>query len=123
VRGEIERLTAERDTLADRAALGTLSVTFEVTVGAASRASEGWDLGREIDNALAALVRMGQGLTSLAIWLLIVVVPVLVPLIIVAYIALRLRRRWVAAHPPRVAAHPAAVPPSVPPPGPWSSTD
>lgn len=123
VRGEIERLTAERDTLANRAALGTLSVTFEVPVAETSRASEGWDLGREIDNAVATLVRLGQGLASFAIWLLIVVVPIVVPAAVIGWIALRLRRRWLTTHPPQAPAHAMPVPPSVPPPGPWKQTD
>jgi hypothetical protein len=128
VRGEIERLTAQRDTLSDRAALGTLSVTFQVPIVETSRASDGWDLGREVDNAIATLVRFGQGLTSLGVWLLIVVVPVLVPVLVLGYAALHLRRRWLAQHPtpqpvyavsgaPGAPGTPAA--PSVPAPGPW----
>jgi len=67
VRGDIESMTAQRDNLADQAALGTLEVGFSVPFAAASVASGGWDLGREIDNAVAALVRLGQGFASLAV--------------------------------------------------------
>ncbi len=99
IRGDIERLTAQRDYLANRAALATLEVGFGVPVGEASRASEGWDLGREVDSALAALVRLGQWAASLLIWTVLVLVPLFVPIILVIYLALRIRRRWVATHP------------------------
>ena len=93
VRGNIESMTAQRDHLADQAAFGTLEVHFNVPTIQSVVATGGWDLGREVDRAVAALVRVGQGLTSLAVWVLIVVVPVLVPVLILIWIGLRLRRR------------------------------
>lgn len=96
VRGDIESMTAQRDNLADQAALGTLEVGFSVPFAAASVASGGWDLGREIDNAVAALVRLGQGFASLAVWLVIVILPVLIPVGVILYIAVRIRRRMAA---------------------------
>lgn len=101
VRGDIERLTAQRDLLASRAALATLEVSFNTPpIAEVSRQSGSWNLGTELDNALAALVRLGQWTLSLLIWLVIVVVPLLVPIVIVTYIAFRLRRRWLRTHPP-----------------------
>lgn len=94
VRSDIESMTAQRDHLANQAALGTLEVGFNVPVAEASVATNGWDLGHEIDSAVAALVRVGQGAASLAIWLLIVFLPVAIPLLIVFYVALRIRRRY-----------------------------
>lgn len=96
VRSDIESMSAQRDQLADRAALGTLTVRFNVPVVEASAASRGWDLGREIDSAVAALVRVGQGLASLGIWLGIVVLPIVLPLALLAHVALRVRRRQLA---------------------------
>ena len=96
VRGDIESMTAQRDLLANRAALGTLDVTYRVPVVASSVATGGWDLGREVDNATAALVRVGQSLASIAIWLLIVILPVVLPVFVIIYVAVRIRRRWVA---------------------------
>jgi hypothetical protein len=93
VRGEIESMTAQRDHLADQAALGTLEVHFNVPTAQSALATGGWDLGREADRALAALVRVGQGLASLAVWVLIVIVPLLVPVLIAIWIGLLLRRR------------------------------
>lgn len=111
VRGDIESLTAQRDLLANRAALATLQVGFntppiaEVTV-----ASTGWDLGKEVDGALAALVRLVQGVASLLIWLVIVAVPIFLPIIVVIWIVSRLYVRWRRTHPAATAAAPA---------GPW----
>ncbi len=98
VRGDIESLTAQRDLLASRAALSTLTVTYNVPVAAASAASTGWSLGTEIDNAVAALVRVSQGFASLVVWLAIVVLPVILPLAAIVLLAVWLRRRWQAGH-------------------------
>lgn len=99
IRGDIESMTAQRDYLAGRAALGTLDVAYNVPVTASAVAAEGWDLGREIDASLAALVRIGQWLASVLVWLTIVVLPVAVPLLILLWIVFRLRRRWLVSHP------------------------
>ena len=99
IRSDIESMVAQRDNLADQAAMGTLQVTFSVPVVAAAVASEGWDLGHEIDSAVAALVRIGQGTTSLGIWLLIVFTPVAIPVLLGFYAAFRVRRWYLARHP------------------------
>jgi hypothetical protein len=112
VRSQIESLTAQRDLLASRAALATLEVGFNTPpVAEVTQASTGWDLGKEIDGALAALVRLGQGVLSLLIWLVIVVVPVVLPVVVLLWIANRLWLRWRRTHP--------AAQRSVAPGGPW----
>jgi len=113
VQGDIESMTAQRASLADRAALATLTVDFNVPVAETTVATGGWDLGHEVDNATAALVRLGQGLTTIAVWLLIVVLPVLVPLLILFLIGRWLRRRWLAAHPQPVIPGPPHGTPSL----------
>ena len=99
VRSNIESMTAQRDHLADQAALGTLEVRFGGPVMAATAATQGWDLGHEVDAALAALVKLGQGVASLGVWLLIVFLPVAIPVVAILYFALWLRRRYAARHP------------------------
>ena len=99
VQGDIESMTAQRESLANRAALSTLTVDFNVPVAETTVATGGWDLGHEVDNAAAALLRLGQGLTTIAVWLVIVVLPVVVPLLILLLIGRWLRRRWLRAHP------------------------
>ena len=91
-RGEIEQLQAQRDNLANRAALATLTVSWQVPTAASSAAREGWDFGREVDRAFTALVLMTQGLATLAIWLAIAIVPIVVPLALVVFIGYRLFR-------------------------------
>ena len=112
VQGDIESMTAQRASLANRAALSTLTVDFNVPVAETTVATGGWDLGHEVDNAAAALLRLGQGLTTILVWLLIVVLPVVVPLLILLMIGRWLRRRWLRAHPqPVMPGPPHGAPP------------
>jgi hypothetical protein len=106
VRGDIESMTAQRDNLADQAALGTLEVHFNVPTAQSAVATGGWDLGREVDRAVATLVRVGQGLASLAVWLVIVVAPVVLPVLVLIWLGMRLRRRYVARTQPTSASSP-----------------
>lgn len=100
VRGQIEQLTAERDHLREQAALATLAVTFSTPVVAVATAHEGWNLGAEVDRAVAQLVTIGQRLASFAVWLAIVALPVLLPVVLVVFLGVRLYRRSVPAMPP-----------------------
>jgi hypothetical protein len=93
VRAEIERLTAQRDELAGRAAMSTLSVSYRQPGEPVAQAAEGWDAGREVDSAVAALVVVLQRLASLGIWLGIAVLPVVLPVIALIWLAYRLARR------------------------------
>lgn len=75
VRGEIERLTAEKLNLEDQAAISTLSATFAVEVPESQIASEEWDAGKTIDAAVSQLIGLGQGVATLLINLVIVGLP------------------------------------------------
>jgi hypothetical protein len=95
--GQIEELTAQRDNVNDQAAMSTLSVTFSLpgpTV--TTQATQDWTLGSQVDQAAAALVRIGQGIVTLVVWAVIVVVPVgigLLILLVLFMIARRIGRR------------------------------
>lgn len=93
VRGQIESLTAELGRLEDQVALGTLTVQFTLPVVAVEEATEGWDVGKIVDGAVAALIGLGQGLVALAIWLVVVALPVLVVGSLLLAIAARIGRR------------------------------
>lgn len=94
VRGQVERLEAQRANLADQAALSTLAVSWFTPVAAVAAAQEGWDLGEEVDAALAQTVEALQGVASLAVWVAVVAVPLLgIPLLVVLLIAAVLLRR------------------------------
>jgi hypothetical protein len=95
--GEIEQLTAQRDHFKDQAAMSTLTVTFQLPAKTVtSKATQDWTLGSQVDEAAAALVRIGQGLATMGVWALIVVLPigfgVLVLLAILAIVRRVLRR-------------------------------
>ena len=74
--GQIEQLTAQRDHLANQAAMSTLTVTFQLpTKTVTTQATQDWTLGNQIDEAGAALVRIGQGMATIAVWIAVVVLP------------------------------------------------
>ena len=78
VRGQVERLVAEQEQLEDRAAYGTLVVTFALPpVPVAEEVAEGWNPATDVDEATGTLIGIGQRLTSMAIWLTIVGLPML----------------------------------------------
>ena len=72
--GQIEQLTAQRDHLNDQAAMSTLTVNLSLpgpTV--TTQATQDWTLGNQIDQAGAALVRVGQGIVTMGVWAIILV--------------------------------------------------
>jgi hypothetical protein len=91
--GQIEQLTAQRDHLTNQAAMSTLTVTFQLpSKTVITQAAQGWTLSGQIDEAGAALVRIGQGLATIGVWLLVVVLPIgFAALFLLAIVAL-LRR-------------------------------
>jgi hypothetical protein len=97
VQGQIEELQAQRNTLGDQASYSTLTVQFQaVPKTETTTAAGGWNLGSTIDDATAALVKVGQAAATIAVWALIVGGPLIVVLLIlfVLYRAgRRLRRR------------------------------
>ena len=93
VRGQIEQLEAQRAHLADQAALSTLTVSWYTPVAAVAAAQEGWDLGSEVDAALAQTVDALQGLIGLGVWFAVVVLPLVVlPLLALLLLILMIRR-------------------------------
>jgi hypothetical protein len=100
VRGQIEQLTAQRDHIKDQASMSTLAVTFSTPTTVTVQATKDWSFGAQVDEAVAALVRIGQGLATIAVWAAIVGVPLLVGLLvlwIVFRISRRIRRRGSSA--------------------------
>jgi hypothetical protein len=92
-RGEIEQLTAQRDSLKNQAAMSTLTATFQLPAKTVTtQATQDWTLSNQIDQAGAALVRIGQGLATMGVWLLIVVLPVGLAVFVLLLIAVIFRR-------------------------------
>jgi hypothetical protein len=83
-RGQIEQLTAQKSGLEDRAAFGSLTVTFRLPPVPAPAATRppGWDPARDVDAAAGKLVRIGQKATTAGIWFAIVGLPLLIALAI-----------------------------------------
>ena len=77
VRGEIERLTAEKAHLEEQAAFGTLTVTFVLPAPpAVEEVKAGWDPAADADAAAGMLIKLGQRATSFGIWVAIVGLPI-----------------------------------------------
>jgi hypothetical protein len=97
IRGQIEELQAQRNTLGDQAAFSTLTVQFEASPKTqTSSAANGWTINGSVDDATAALVKAGQGIASAMVWLVIVGVPAglaLLVLFLVYRLGRRIRRR------------------------------
>ena len=107
VRQQIEELTAQKQTLENQAALSTLTVNLTPPPAVAvTQVREGWDPAREVDQAAAALVGLGQGIAGAGIWLLIVWLPIVLVVGLLALIAIVVIRRI----------RPAALPPTASPP-------
>ena len=77
VRGEIERLVAEKTHLEEQAAYGTLTVTFVLpATPVVEEVQAGWDPAADADAATATLIGFGQQLVSIGIWVGIVGIPI-----------------------------------------------
>jgi hypothetical protein len=99
VQGQIEELQAQRNQLGDQAAFSTLTVQFEASPRTeTTSATNGWSINGSIDDATATLVKVGQGLASLGVWLVIVGIPVGLGLLVL-FALYRLYRRFRPATP------------------------
>jgi hypothetical protein len=91
--GQIEQLTAQRDHLKSQAAMSTLTATFQLpSKTVITQAAQGWTLGDQVDQAGAALVRIGQGLATIGVWILVVILPVGFATVILLGLVTLLRR-------------------------------
>jgi hypothetical protein len=73
--------------------MSTLNVTFSLpTVTVTTQATQDWDLGAQVDQAAAALIRVGQGLVTIGVWAVIVGLPIVLGLALLLGILWVLRR-------------------------------
>jgi hypothetical protein len=105
VRGEIERIDAQRAQLEDQVSYGTLVTTFGTEIVQVQQTAKGWDPAKDVDGATATLIEAGQAIVSGAIWFGIVWLPVILVLLVIALVVRWAYRRLA----PRLrAARPAA---------------
>lgn len=100
VRGQIEQLTGQLQTVEGQADLSTLTVTIIPRGEPVAAVQATWDPGAQFENAVAALVGLGQGILNALIWLVIVWIPILLVLGLIGLLILRgileVRRRMPA---------------------------
>ncbi|HET9457061.1 MAG TPA: DUF4349 domain-containing protein, partial [Candidatus Limnocylindrales bacterium] len=93
VRGEIERLVAQKESLEERAAYGTLTVEFRLpATPVVEEVRRGWDPAADVDQATGSLIGLGQTLATIGIWVGIVGLPILLAFALSAAVAWRLFR-------------------------------
>lgn len=97
-RGEIERLVAQKESLEERAAFGTLTVVFELPEPPVVEVvRRGWDPAADVDSSVGTLVKVFQRGVSFGIWLAIVGLPIVLGFLVLAvgaWQASRLATRW-----------------------------
>ncbi len=95
VRGQIEQLEAEVAYLGEQADLSTLTVSL--VPAPLETTTQEWSPGQAVQEAVAALLSLGQGLLIALIWIAIVVVPILLGIGVIGFVLIRgmelLRRR------------------------------
>ncbi len=108
VQGQIEELTAQVQGLSDQSAYSTLTVILEVPAAepspspsATASAAVAWSANEQFNQAAGTLSEVGRGAATVAIWCLVVVLPLslaLVLLIVMIGLLARVldpvRRRW-----------------------------
>ena len=93
VRGQIEQMTAEKQSLEGQAAYSTLAVTFSLKPDPVLTSQSQFDPKTEVDQASASLVSVLQGLATAGIWFAIVWLPILIVIGILFGIGLFIYRR------------------------------
>jgi hypothetical protein len=93
VRGQIEQMTAEKQSLEGQAAYSTLAVTFSLKPDPVLTSKSQFDPKTEVDQASASLVSVLQGLATAGIWFAIVWLPILIAIGILVAICLFFYRR------------------------------
>lgn len=107
VRSEIDRLRAQRDSLEDRVALSTITVTLRPTSASAPIAAADWAPVRTLQEAFAATGRAFATIADVAIWLVVTALPIALVIAAPPLLVWRWLRR-------RRAAQPAATQPPPP---------
>ena len=70
-----------------------MTVGWTIPLVAVTQAQQGWDPAKTVDEAIAQLVQLGQGLFSVAIWVVIVGLPILIVGLVLLGTALIAARR------------------------------
>jgi outer membrane murein-binding lipoprotein Lpp len=95
IEGEISQLKGRLQYLSQRAAFSTITVSLQQPIVAADADPEilGWNPAGVARDAFAALTVIGQALATVLIWTVVVVLPLSLPVVLLALIVSFMRRR------------------------------
>jgi hypothetical protein len=116
VRQQIEVLKGQINYYDQSAALSSISVDLVANEAVQPLTIGGWQPVGVAKNAIQALINTLKFLANAAIWILILVIPVLVVLYIVFFLPLSLLWKWLRSRRRRKVAPPATTPPPPTPP-------
>lgn len=87
VRGQIEQLEAESAYLAEQAEMSTLTVSL--VPAPVETSTSDWNPGQAVQQAVAALLSVGQALLTAFIWIAIVFLPILLVIGLIALVVIK----------------------------------
>jgi hypothetical protein len=97
IEAQIEEVKGRMNYLSDRSAFSTITVTISPELPEIEPAPlpepKPWTPGETLKEATETLVKAYQGILEFAIWMLVVVLPILAPPVLVVWIILKLLRR------------------------------
>lgn len=97
IEAQIEEVKGRMNYLSDRSAFSTITVTISPElpeiVPTPTPTPIPWDPGHTLDRATDTLVGAYQGLVGFAIWLFVVIVPILAPPVLFVWLIVKLLRR------------------------------
>jgi hypothetical protein len=97
IEAQIEEVKGRMNYLSDRSAFSTITVTISPELPEIEPAPlpepKPWTPGETLKDATETLVKAYQGILEFAIWMFVVVLPILVPPVLVIWMILKLMRR------------------------------
>lgn len=112
IRGQIDQIQGRMKYLSQSAALSTINVTLIPDALAQPVEVGGWRIEGVVKNAIEALIGTLQALASIAVWLVIVVLPALIVMALPVLLVIWLIRRARRNRKPATQVTPPAAPPA-----------
>jgi len=103
IEGQIEQVKGRMNFLSNRSAFSTITVTFEPDIPALTPeptptamptpSPEPWNPGKTLNQATGAVTTIYQSFVELAIWVFVVIIPLLAPFVLIIWVFYKLATR------------------------------